>query len=291
MHFISTRGRGARSASFCRCAAGRPGARWRPLSAGSLAAVSARRDRRLPGAPYQDVAFDILSRFAGGSFTRRRAARRHRRRLCRLRRARHRAAGRDRPRAAICWSCFTVPRSPSRTSRCRSWAGCSPARWPSAAAAPPSSRRPRATPARPPSPRWAALPNIDVFVLHPKGRVSEVQRRQMTTSAACQCPQHRAGRHLRRRAGHREGAVRRHRIRRAGRPDRRQLDQLRAHRGADASITSPPRRSWAGPRPSSCRPEISATSSPARRRCAWALPSSRLVDRHQRQRHHGARAE
>ena len=42
--------------------------------------------------------------------------------------------------------------------------------------------RPRATPARPRSPRWAACQNIDLFVLHPKGRVSEVQRLQMTTS-------------------------------------------------------------------------------------------------------------
>jgi threonine synthase len=31
---------------------------------------------------------------------------------------------------------------------------------------------------------FAGLPNIDVFVIHPKGRVSEVQRRQMTTASA-----------------------------------------------------------------------------------------------------------
>ena len=51
-----------------------------------------------------------------------------------------------------------------------------------AAAAPPSWRRPPAIPARRRLPRWAGLPNIQVFVLHPKGRVSDVQRRQMTTS-------------------------------------------------------------------------------------------------------------
>ncbi len=34
--------------------------------------------------------------------------------------------------------------------------------------------------------------NIDIFILHPEGRTSEVQRRQMTTRLRRQCPQHRS---------------------------------------------------------------------------------------------------
>ncbi len=63
------------------------------------------------------------------------------------------------------------------------------------------------------------LPNISVFVMHPRGRVSDVQRLQMTTSNPYQCPQYRAGRQLRRRARHREDAVRRYGFRQADQPD------------------------------------------------------------------------
>ena len=81
---------------------------------------------------------------------------------------------------------------------CRSWDGCSPA---------PGGRGGRATIVAATSgdtgsaaiAALGGLPNIDVFVLHPMGRVSEVQRRQMTTHGLRQCPQHRVGRKFRRR--------------------------------------------------------------------------------------------
>ena len=53
------------------------------------------------------------------------------------------------------------------------------------------------------------LPNIEVFVMHPQGRVSEVQRRQMTTSPLANVHNIALEGCVRRRAGHREGAVRR----------------------------------------------------------------------------------
>ena len=78
---------GARS-RFRRRAAGGPGAGWRALYAGGVAAVfRAAEIAGFKGRRYQDVAFEILSRFAGDSFHRRRIEGRYRSRLCRLRRA------------------------------------------------------------------------------------------------------------------------------------------------------------------------------------------------------------
>src|SRR6478735_8590938 len=57
----------------------------------------------------------------------------------------------------ICSSCSTARRSPSRTWRCSGWAAI-------------EAVRDRKT--------------IDIFMLHPRGRISEVQRRQMTTVLA-----------------------------------------------------------------------------------------------------------
>ena len=54
----------------------------------------------------------------------------------------------------------------------------------SAASAPPSWSRPRAIPAAPRSMRFAGRDNVDLFVLFPHGRISDVQRRMMTTAGA-----------------------------------------------------------------------------------------------------------
>ena len=43
----------------------------------------------------------------------------------------------------------------------------------------------------------AGRKRVEIFMLHPKGRVSEVQRRQMTTVLCAQRPQHRHRRQFR----------------------------------------------------------------------------------------------
>ena len=118
---------------------------------------------------------------------------------------------------------------------------------------------------------------VDLIVLFPNGRVSDVQRRMMTTVERRQCPRARRRRHLRRLPGDREGHVQPctpfatacaspASIRSTGRGSWRRR-----------SITSPPRcrsaRRTAGSR-SRCRPGISATSMPAMWRSAWACRST-----------------
>ena len=126
---------------------------------------------------------------------------------------RHRATERDR-RWSV--SAGAVPRPHlGFQGYCAAGAGTvvQPARWPSAAAAPLLSRRPAATPARPPSRRWAACPiSMSLYASARPGqrRAAPADDHQRPR----QCPQYRAGRQLRRRPGHREGSFRRHRIRR-----------------------------------------------------------------------------
>ena len=78
-------------------------------------------------------------------------------------------------------SCSGARRWRSRTWRCSSSGGSSTTSSPAGPSAPPSWSPRRATRARPPSRRAAAATALDIVVLHPAGRVSEVQRRQMTT--------------------------------------------------------------------------------------------------------------
>ena len=124
------------------------------------------------------------------------------RRLCGLRCGRCRAAGRDRTRPS-CWSSSTAPRSPSRTWRCSCWAGCSPARWARGGAR--DGVGGDVGRYRLGGDRGAWRPRQHRG-LRPAsaGRVSEVQRRQMTTAPFAQCPQHRPRRQLRRLPGDRE---------------------------------------------------------------------------------------
>ena len=88
---------------------------------------------------------------------------------------------RARRRVCACRSCGTARRSPSRTSPCSSSAGCSTHEL--------TKRGERATivVATSGDTGSAAIAacvgraNLDIVVLHPAGRVSDVQRRQMTT--------------------------------------------------------------------------------------------------------------
>jgi threonine synthase len=87
----------------------------------------------------------------------------------------------------------------------------------SARSAPPSWSRPRAIPAAPRSMRLrGGLDNVDLVVLFPHGRISDVQRRMMTTTGAGQRACARDRRHLRRLPGDREGPVQSSRLSRCG---------------------------------------------------------------------------
>ncbi len=119
-------------------------AAWPQFSAAEIAGFAGKR--------YQDVAFEILFRFVGDSFT-----------AAELRDDIEAAyAGFERPEIAplsamsgnrYLLELFHGPTFASRTSRCRYWGGCSPGRWRVAAAGPPSWRRLRAIPARRPDRR------------------------------------------------------------------------------------------------------------------------------------------
>ena len=90
------------------------------------------------------------------------------------------------------------------------------------------------------------LPNIEVFVLHPKGRVSEVQRRQMTTSAHANV----------------------HNIALEG-----SFDDAQAHR------ERPVRRDGIRPARSASPPSIRSTSSASRRRAVYYFTAAAAARR------------
>ena len=79
---------------------------------------------------------------------------------------------------------------------------------------------------------FAGLDNVDLIVLFPHGRISDVQRRMMTTTGAANVHALAIEGTFRRLPGDREGAVQPSRLSRCGLAVRRQLDQLGADRGA-----------------------------------------------------------
>ena len=83
-----------------------------------------------------------------------------------------------------------------------------------------------------------------LIVLFPDGRISDVQRRMITTVEAANVHAARRRRHLRRLPGDREGHVQPPRFSRTGVAVRRQFDQLGAHRGADRLLLHRRRVAW-----------------------------------------------
>ena len=210
---------------------------WRPM-AGSICPQAwpqfrAAEIAAFAGKPYQDVAFAILSRFAGDAFTDAELKADIDAAYAGFDAPAHRAAGRDRRATCYLLELFHGP-----TLAFKDIALQMLGRLFARALA--QARRPRhhrggdvaATPARPPSRRWAGCPISMSSCCIRKGRVSEVQRRQMTTAPhanvhniALEGSFDDAQAIVKALFADTAFAAR-------DRPDRGQFDQLRAHRGA-----------------------------------------------------------
>ena len=121
---------------------------------------------------------------------------------------------------------------------------------------------------------------VSVVVLHPAGRVSEMQRRQMTCRRGAQHPQRRYRRHLRRLPGAGEGALRgpgAPRRDRASPRSTRSTGRASPRRRPITSMRRWPSARRAARSPSSCRRATSATSMPATPRRQMGVPIERLV--------------
>ena len=221
------------------------------------------------GARYQDVAFAVLSSFTARLVQRRRTARGRRSGLWRLRCAADRAADATLGDGQYVLELFHGPTLAfkdialqvlgqlfsralaKRGGRATIVAATSGDTGSAAIAA------------------LGGLSNIDVFVMHRKGRVSEVQRRQMTTSTH-------ANVHNIAIDGSFDDAQSLVKqlfadtdFAQQDQPDGGELDQLRPHRGAGGLLLHRHRATGRSRAPSSCPPAISATSSPARPPSAW----------------------
>ena len=127
---------------------------------------------------------------------------------------------------------------------------------------------------------FRGLDQVDVFILYPQGRVSDVQRRQMTTVRGAERPRHRDQGHLRRLPEHGEGACSTTPASATSCGSRASTPSTGpASRRRPSTTSRPP--SPSARRTARCRsrsrPGISATSSPAASPSAWACPIERLM--------------
>ena len=249
---------GAAPPPLFRRAAGGAGARWRPLSAAGWP--------QLAGAGFKACAtrmpYSILS-LSPGSFS-----------DAELRAAVAAYADFDAPviapladrRGPICWSCSTVPPWLSRTSPAGVGAVVQPR--PGQARRPRHRRRRHQRRYRLGGDRGAGrIAQHRCLRDAPQGPGQHGAAAADDHQPPCQCPQYRAGRHLRRRPGDRESALRRYRIRTADQADRGQFDQFRPHRRPERLFLH--RHRTGKTRHLRVPPASSATSSRARRPCAW----------------------
>ena len=117
---------------------------------------------------------------------------------------------------------------------------------------------------------------IEIFILHPEDRVSEVQRRQMTTVESANVHNLAIEGSFDDCQDLVKALFNDQAFRDEVCPWRRSTRSTGPGSWARSSTTSPRRRRWARPTgrfPSRCRPATSATSSPATRRGRWACRS------------------